>query len=258
MDSLLKRTIAARGTLLGCAIDSANPAWAELAARIGYDIVWGDLEHGNINPKDAENFCRAVNGAGALSLLRIDGWSRTQILHASECGADLIVIPMVESPEISREIVQYGKFRPLGNRGLHGATRGMKYGMGDRLANMAALNRESHLFVQIETVEAARRCAEIVNVEGISGGLVGPADLSITMGKPIAFDDPEVQAAFRQAIRTIRSLGKIAATATGHAGLIEIALEEDIGILICAVESEGLRGYFQNTLDRVRSLTPPK
>ena len=254
MDSLLTRRIAERGTLIGCAIDSANPAWAEMAARLGYDIIWGDLEHCNINPRDADNLCRAANGAGAFSLLRINGWARTQILAASECGADIIVIPMVESRETSLEIVQHGKFRPVGNRGLHGATRGLQYGIGDRLDNMARLNRETHLFVQIETAEAARRCEEIVNVDGLTGGLVGPADLSITMGKPLAFDDAEVRRVFRDAIRAIHGVGKIAATAVGHPGLVEIALEEKNEILVCAVESDGLRGYFQNTLERVRGL----
>ena len=254
----LQSLIQERGVLLGCGIDSASPAIAELAGLLGYDVVWADLEHLGIDRAQAEDFCRGASAGGALSLLRVPGADRDHILHALEAGAHIVVVPMVESPDTAREVVRHGKFAPLGMRGFNGSSRGMRYGVGDKLDTMRWANEQTHLFVQIETMAAVQRCTEIVSVPGISGGLVGPADLSVSMGKPLAFDDPEVIAVFRDAVRLIRDSGKIAASVTPHPSLLRAGLEEGLQIVICTSETATLRTSWQQTLrevtDDVRSL----
>src|SRR5205814_9102179 len=120
-----------------------------------------------------------------LPLVRIPSAERTHVMRALEAGARIISVPMVESPETSRQIVEVGKYKPVGNRGFAGSTAGMRYGIGNPLGNTEWANRETHLFPQIETVTALRRCKEIVDVDGLSGGVIGPADLSFSMGKPL-------------------------------------------------------------------------
>jgi len=250
LDQLLKK----KPTLLGCGIDSASPAIAEMAGMLGYDIVWADLEHASIDHKLSEEFCRGARAGGAMPMLRIPDSSRCHVLHALEAGARFVVVPMVESPEQARDIVAHGKYSPPGNRGVNGSSRGLAYGIGDKLENMRLADRNTYLFVQIETVLAVRRCAEIIAVEGITGGLVGPADLSVSMGKPLAFDDPEVVASFRQAIRTIRSHGRISAAVIAHPALLEAGIEENLQIMICAGEISGLREHLQQKLNNVNHL----
>jgi len=121
-----------RGVLLGCCIDSASPAIAELAGILGFDFVWADLKHLSVDRTQAENFCRGAKAGGALSLLRAPGAERDHILHALEAGANLVVVPMVESPETAVAIVRHGKYAPLGMRGFNGSPRGMQYGVGQR------------------------------------------------------------------------------------------------------------------------------
>jgi len=234
--------------LLGCGIDSASPAVAELAGMLGYQVVWADLEHLSIDRAQAENFCRGASAGGALSVLRIPSADRDCVLHALEAGASIVVVPMVESPDTAEQAVRHGKFAPLGMRGFNGSSRGMSYGIGDKLERMAWANQHTHLFVQIETMAAVERCAEIVSVPGISGGLVGPADLSVSMGKPLAFDDPEVLAAFRHAVRVIREYGRIAASVTQHPSLLLAGLEEGLQIAICTTETATLRASWEKTL----------
>ena len=247
IESLLRE----RGVLIGCGVDSASPAIAEMAGMLGFSVVWGDLEHLGIDRSRAETFCRGAKAGGALALLRIPGAERDHVLHALEAGANIVVVPMVESRETAETIVQHGKFPPLGQRGFNGATRGMQYGIGDRRAAMAAANEHTHLFVQIETVTAVEHCAEIVSVPGISGGLVGPADLSLSLGKPLAFDDPELVAMYRNSIRTIRQCGKLAATVAPNATLLDAGLEEGLDLVICASETSTLRMSWAKTLGEV-------
>src|SRR5262245_46269188 len=95
------------GPLFGCAIESALPAWAELAGMIGYDVVWADMEHLGVTFREAEDFCRAVKAGGAWPLLRIRSHQRTDVLHALEAGARLVVVPMVDSAAEASAIVQH-------------------------------------------------------------------------------------------------------------------------------------------------------
>jgi 4-hydroxy-2-oxoheptanedioate aldolase len=244
----LHELIQEHSVLLGCCIDSASPGIAELAGMLGFHFVWGDLEHLSVDLALAENFCRGADAGGALPMLRIAGANREHVLHALEAGARIVVVPMVESAATAKTIVQHGKYAPEGMRGVNGSSRGLRYGIGDKLRTMQWANEQTHLFVQIETVEGARRCSEIVATEGISGGLVGPADLSVTMGKPLAFEDPEVIALFRQSIRAIRREGKIAAAVAAHPVLLEVGLEEGLQVVVCAWETGGLRTIWERTL----------
>ena len=107
---------------------------------------------------------------------------------------------------------------------------------------------------QIETMDALRRCKEIVGVDGISGGVIGPADLSFSMGKPLKFDDPEMIEAVSHAVREIRALKKIAIIATGHANLLKAALDAGAQCFICVGERSSLRTHWQEKLREFRTM----
>jgi 4-hydroxy-2-oxoheptanedioate aldolase len=215
---------------------------------LGFDIVWADLEHMSGSPHQVELFCIGAKAGGALPIVRVPFAERTHVLRALESGARLISIPMVETAETSRRIVEYGKYKPVGNRGFANTPRGLMYGIGSPLANIEWANRETHLFPQIETMDALRRCKEIVGVEGISGGVIGPADLSFSMGKPLKLDDPEMIEAVSHAVREIRALNKIAIPVTRHPKLVKAAFEAGAQVFICAGERPALHAQWQQTL----------
>ena len=243
----LTSRLAREGVLLGCAVDSGAPQFVEIAGYLGYDIIWIDLEHYCRDISTLQAFCMACDLTGALPLMRLANASRTSILHALELGAHLIVIPMVSDAATAYEIVQHGKFAPLGNRGFNGGTRALAYGLEGSAAAMLSANADTHLFPQIETAEGFDQIEQIVGVEGISGGLVGPADLSISLGMPLEFENPKFVTCYRQAIARIRSCGKIAATATGHRGLLRSALDAGVQIVIGASDIGAVRDSLRST-----------
>lgn len=251
--SKLEAALAQKKVLLCCTIESGTPANVEIAAMSGFDVVWAEIEHANTSWSEAENLCRAANLRGAFSLMRVADADRGNIMHALDTGVDILVVPMVNDVATARRIVELGKFPPLGRRGFAGSVRGLDFGIGGRVEAAQTANRETHLFVQIETAEAVERCAEIVGVEGISGGLVGPSDLSWTLGKPMQFDDPAFVETYAGAIRQIRSLGKIAATATVHPTLLAAARDAGIQILCCATERASLRLHWEPTIKDIRA-----
>jgi 2-keto-3-deoxy-L-rhamnonate aldolase RhmA len=252
-NSDLHELIRRRKVLTGCACDSVSPAAAELAGTLGFDLVWADLEHGPADWRDAQMFCQAAQAGGALSLLRVQSADRNHILHALDVGANLVVVPMIETPEAAQEVVRHGKYAPLGRRGFAGSPRGLKYGCGeDKLELVRAANQQTHLFVQIETAAALERCEEIAAVEGLTGALVGPADLSFSLGRPLDFG-PEFAAKFASAVRIIRKAGKVAATATAHPGLIAAGIEAGLQIIVCASEVVSLRSDWGRILREMAS-----
>jgi 2-keto-3-deoxy-L-rhamnonate aldolase RhmA len=251
--SQLHALIDRRKTLIGCACDSVSPVAAELAGMLGFDAVWADLEHGPADWRDAQVFCQAAKAGGAQAILRVQSADRNHVLHALDVGANVVVVPMVETRETAQAVVQHGKFAPLGRRGFAGSPRGIGYGIADdKLDLIRRTNRETHLFVQIETAAALERCAEIVAVDGLSGALVGPADLSFSLGRPLDFNADFI-ARFAAAVRTIRAQGRIAATATAHAGLIEAGIEAGLQILVCASEVISLRADWSRVLRETKS-----
>src|SRR5205085_7114384 len=129
------------------------------------------------------------------------------------------------------------------NRGFASPPRGLMYGIGNPLANTEWANRETHLLPQIETMEALRRCKEIIGVEGISGGVIGPADLSFSMGKPLKFDDSEMIEAVSHAVREICALNKTAIAVTSHEALLKASLKAGARVFICVGERASLRAH---------------
>jgi 4-hydroxy-2-oxoheptanedioate aldolase len=251
--SQLHNLLRQRNVLLACACDSVAPVAAELAGLLGFDAVWGDLEHGPADWRDAQVFCQAAKAGGALTILRVQSADRNHVLHALDVGANAVVVPMVESRATAQEIVQHGKYAPLGRRGFAGSPRGVGYGIEpDKMELIRRANRETHLFVQIETATALERCADIVSVDGLTGALVGPADLSFSLGRPLDFNAEFIEK-FAAAVRTIRAQGKIAATATAHPGLIDAGIEAGLQIIVCASEIISLRTDWSRILREMRS-----
>src|SRR4051812_18492681 len=116
--SELHALIGRRKVLLGAACDSVSPVAAELAGILGFDCVWADLEHGPADWRDAQTFCQGAKAGGALSMLRIQSADRNHVLHALDIGASIVVVPMVESVEVAKDVVAHGKYAPLGKRGF--------------------------------------------------------------------------------------------------------------------------------------------
>ena len=251
--SSLQALIAQRKVLLGCACDSVSPVAAELAGMMGFDLVWADLEHGPADWRDAQIFCQAAKAGGAVSLLRVQSADRNHVLHALDVGANVVVVPMVETRETAQEVVRHGKYHPLGRRGFAGSPRGLGYGVAeDKQELIRRTNRETHLLVQIETAAALERCEEIVSLDGLTGALVGPADLSFSLGRPLDFNADFISK-YAGAIRTIRAQGKVAATATAHPDLVPAALDAGIQILVVASEIISLRADWGRILKDMKS-----
>jgi 4-hydroxy-2-oxoheptanedioate aldolase len=198
---------------------------AELAARIGFETAWIEMEHGPAGFEAVEAQCVAVQAGGGAPTVRIPDGNRHHVLRALECGAQVVVVPMVNTIEQARQMVEYGKFPPLGCRGYSTRSRGTGYGLMDVSSTFAAANAATHLFAQIETMQAVQNAEAICRVEGLSGIFIGPGDLSVSAGCSSDLKNQRLIEIVTQTIRIARSAGKHAGILVGPGPLLDAALD---------------------------------
>ena len=95
-----------------------SPLAAESLRYTGLDYVIVDTEHSPVGIESAAAQIAAAQGAGLTALARANEISRTAVLRLLDVGAQGIVVPCVETVDEVRELIQYAKFAPLGNRGF--------------------------------------------------------------------------------------------------------------------------------------------
>lgn len=226
--------------LKAVSLSSGSERFAEFAGMTGFDAVWIDLEHTSSNFSNVERTCAYARAGGVLPVVRTCDAQRTHILRALEAGGRVVVVPMVSDKETALKVVEYGRFPPEGKRGYSTMTAGLRYGeWGNKPFQMA--NEHTYLFAQIETREAVENLDAILSVDGLSGILIGPGDLSTDYGKTAQYDDEEVLSVFESCITRAIGAGKYAAMFATAESLQKLGLKSGACLLIIASDFGSLR-----------------
>jgi 4-hydroxy-2-oxoheptanedioate aldolase len=225
---------------------------AEMAARIGFEAVWVELEHSPTDWNQVEAMCTAIEAAGAVPTVRVPNWERQNVLMALEVGAKIVVVPMVNTAEQAREVVRHGKFPPVGERGYNARTRGVGFGIAGMTESLlAGINESVHLFVQIETPEAVQNLAEICAVPGLSGIFVGPGDLSMNYGWVGQLNHPELIKIVTNVVTTARKAGKLVGIMVAPGALLTAAIDAGAQLVTVGGDIADLSLAWQKLLTNV-------
>ena len=191
----------------GCCVTLADSAVTEVACAAGFDFVWIDGEHGEMDRITAMHHMIAVKGTGTASFYRVPACDHTEIKKVIDFAPAGIIVPMVmDAADAARAVAACRYPMDGGNRGC-GYRRGLDYCAGDVKEYLRRSRHDPMVILQLEHIEAARRLDEILAVPGIDSILVGPYDFSASMGKPGEFGDPEVSAALDDACRKVVEKG---------------------------------------------------
>lgn len=191
---------------IGSWITIPNTAVAEIMAWSGFDWLVVDMEHSPIVLSQAQELIRVIHLCGLPSLVRVGENNANLLKRVMDAGASGVIVPMVNTAEAARQAVQGVKYDPLGQRGV-GLARAQGYGMVFDAYRQWVAN-ESVVIVQIEHIEAVENLSDILAVEGVDGFLVGPYDLSSSLGLPGQFEHPKVQDALYEISKVINSGSK--------------------------------------------------
>jgi 2-dehydro-3-deoxyglucarate aldolase len=202
----LKQKFSAGELTIGSWITLAHPSIAEIMASAGFDWLAVDLEHSCITIREAEELIRVIDLCGVTPLVRLTSNNPDQIKRVMDSGAHGVIVPMVNSAEDAERAVQAVKYPVRGQRGF-GLARAQGYGTKfQEYVDWQAEN--SVVIVQIEHIAAVDNFEEILSVDGVDGYIVGPYDLSGSMGIPGEFTHPDLKAALEKVISIADKLGK--------------------------------------------------
>ncbi len=191
---------------IGSWITIPHPSVAEIMAKAGFEWLTVDMEHSPIGISVAEEIIRVIQLCGLPALVRVGENNPTLIKRVMDSGASGVIVPMINTAQEARAAVDAVKYPPLGRRGV-GLARAQGYGtiFKDYCQWVA---QESTVIVQIEHIQAVKNLDAILSVEHVDGYMVGPYDLSASLGVPGQFDHPDVLEALNKIKKAIQKRTK--------------------------------------------------
>lgn len=246
MKNLLKEKMINNEKVVGTFFELGGTSAVECLGLSGLDFFIIDTEHGPFDIESSIDFIRTAELRNITPFARIKDISRPSVLKMLDIGAKGIIVPCVETVEQVKNLVEWGKYYPLGKRGFAMA-RASGYGFSSFAQNvndyMRICNEETLIIPQCETIGCLENIEEIVNIKGIDGIFVGPYDLSIGLGKPAQFNDPDFLNAIARILKACKDAGKFSFIYTGSNsvakqylsdGFSGVAVSMDVGIYINA------------------------
>ena len=189
------------GTML---VEFRQPAIMQLIANAGFDFVIIDNEHGPFDIETIADLSRIAKIVGVTPIVRVADLTYAEVTRPLDAGAQGIMVPRIVNADQVREAVQMMKYTPEGKRGSVMARGHTDFKGGDVSAMMADSNRETMLVVQIETQQALDRIDQILSLEGVDVGFVGPNDLSIALGVAGKLDSAPINQAVTAVVEACR------------------------------------------------------
>ena len=165
---------------LGSWITIGHSTVVEIFCQSDFDWLAIDMEHNTIDPSMMRILISSIQSYGVAALVRV--WKNEEVIikHALDAGADGVIVPMINTRQDAEMAVSYAKYPPDGCRGV-GLSRAQGYGSSFERYKKWVKN-DLVVIAQIEHIEAVKNIESIVNTPGIDGIIVGPYDLSGSLG----------------------------------------------------------------------------
>jgi 4-hydroxy-2-oxoheptanedioate aldolase len=203
--------------LLGPSVVFSDPRVTEALAP-SVDFIWLETEHALMGPESVLAHTLAARAAGVPLLMRIPAGTTVCIKPALDSGVQGLIVPQIRTIDEVRSVIDDVRYAPVGRRGL-GPVHPSGYGRLPAHEVVAASADDVFLAVQIETVEALAAVEEIAALPGLDALVVGPADLSSSMGLLTQYDHPDVVAGVRRIVAAAQANGLSVGVGVGSAEL---------------------------------------
>jgi len=199
--------------LLGIFImDFGVPSIATVMAGAGCDFIIVDMEHSTFTMETVGRIVRAARGSDLPNIVRVPAIERHFISRSLDAGATGVMIPRIESRKNVEDVVEWAKYAPEGDRGVAFGIGHTDYGDFRKLDGVQYTKQanDNLLIVgQIETAKAIENLDEIFSVGGLDAILVGPYDLSTSMGISGQLEHPSMISAIEKIIDKANQYGVI-------------------------------------------------
>jgi len=250
----LKQRLRGDGAVFGCILQHLRSAEIpRLLAAAGFDFVFIDAEHGGFGVETIHDAIQNAVRGGITPLVRVAELTYALVARTLDLGAEGIILPRVEDPARLREAVGWTRFPPEGTRGFGIAPPRLDYEAATLPEVIAHMNSNLVVVVQFESRTAIDRCDELLAVPGIDVALVGPADLSISLGVPGEFDHPQVVAAIEKLAAACRRAGIAPGIHCRTAALAQSWVRRGLRFVSCGTEHSLLLEKAKETVAALRA-----
>jgi 2-keto-3-deoxy-L-rhamnonate aldolase RhmA len=192
-ENSVKKALKAGKLQIGCGFTQLRSAEVvRVLAAAGFHWTFLDAEHGPFDIAMLQDLCKAAAPVGLTPVVRVADMQYALVARALDCGAQGIVFPRVESPDLLARAVSWTKFPPMGVRGFGLGPWQFEYERVTIAQAAEHFNQNTMVILQIETATAVERRDELLSVPGIDAVMIGPVDLSISIGVPGDFEHPKM------------------------------------------------------------------
>lgn len=228
------------------------PAMYLIAKNAGFDFVFFDNEHSSFSKNKMHDLMLFGNNIGLPTFVRVSELNRLEISQTLDNGATGIMVPMIETKEQAEKLVEFSKYTPIGKRGYSSGAH-TNYGPGgNHRQNMDIKNETVVTISQIETEKGILNAEEIISTPGIDACIVGPVDLSISLGNTGNIMHPNELSAIEKVIGLCKKYNK----AFGIIGTNEILshFRDSVQYFVSAVDFNIIRDGFKNSCEKNKTL----
>ena len=185
-------------------------SWQQIPSTIisemlceGFDGVVLDTEHGCFSNETLYNCIQLITAKTKLCLVRLTEINKTLIRMCLDAGASGLIFSTVEDASQAAEIKELCTYPKYGGKRGLGLVRQNKWGYS------ALVNKPPIIVAQIETKKGVDNLEEIYAQE-LDHYMIGPYDLSASLGVTAQFDSPIFLEAIAKVKETITTVEKLA------------------------------------------------
>ena len=199
----LKEKLSRNELTIGSWITIGHPAIPEILSHAGFDWLVIDIEHTTIDLSMVQTLISTIQSKDISALVRVSKNEEVVIKRVLDAGADGIIVPMVNSRVEAEKAIKYAKYPPDGSRGV-GLARAQGYGY--RFEEYKKEVNDLIVIAQIEHFEGIDNLKSILSVNGIDGTIIGPYDLTGSLGVPGDFNNLD----FIQYLKNYKQVSELA------------------------------------------------
>ena len=213
----VKQKLARGETSIGTMIfEFSTTGIGRISAEAGAEFLIFDMEHTAWSIETIRGLIATTRAADTVPMVRVPATQYHLMSRPLDAGAMGLMVPMVETAEQARVVVQSAKYPPVGGRGCAFGVSHDDFSGGDVMAKMTSANEQILLMPQIETVTGVENCEAIAAVDGVDCLWVGHFDLTASMGIHAQFDHPDFLAAIDRVVAACNANGKVAGIMAGN------------------------------------------
>jgi len=248
----VKQALKANKPVVGTLIcDLQSPEIAYILAAAGMDFLMIDLEHSPASMESVQNIARSARAAGMVPLARVTENEYPFIARVLDMGMMGVMVPRVETADQARRVVRCAKYPPQGERGFgaRGVITDYEPVSAGQIVNW--VNEHTLVIVQVESGEAVAKLDEITRVPGIDVALIGPNDLSVSLGVPGDFEQPRFAEAVERVFEVCFKNGVSPSVYTADLETAKRYRDMGMRFLLYSTESGMLRAAATNAVHQL-------